>query len=39
MNINSKFIYALTREAFERELPNIPEKLDPIVFIEDTKEL
>lgn len=39
MNISSKFIYALTRAAFERELSNIPEGLDPIVFIEDTKEV
>lgn len=39
MNINSKFIYAKTRAAFERELPNIPINLNPIVFIEDTKEM
>jgi len=39
MNINSKFIYAKTRLAFERELPNIPNNLNPIVFIEDTKEM
>ena len=39
MNIQSKFIYAKTKAAFERELLNIPTKLDPIVFIEDTREL
>ena len=39
MDIKSKFIYAITKEAFQRELPNIPINLDPIVFIEDTKEL
>ena len=39
MNINSKFIYAKTRAAFERELPNIPINLNPIVFIEDTREM
>ena len=39
MNITSKFIYALTRTAFEREIPNIPEDLKPIVFIENTKEI
>ena len=39
MDINSKFIYAKTRAAFEREIPNIPEYLKPIVFIEDTKEM
>ena len=39
MDITSKFIYAKTREAFERELPNIPQGLNPIVFIEDTKEM
>ena len=39
MDIQSKFIYAKTRLAFERELLNIPANLDPIVFIEDTREL
>ena len=39
MDINSKFIYAKSREAFERELPNIPPGLNPIVFIESTKEM
>ena len=39
MEINSKFIYAKTRAAFEREIPNIPPHLKPIAFIEDTKEM
>lgn len=39
MNITSKFLYAKTKDAFIRELPNIPPTLNPIVFIEDTKEL
>lgn len=39
MNITSKFLYAKTKDAFIRELPNIPPTLKPIVFIEDTKEL
>ena len=39
MDINSKFIYAKSRAAFERELPNIPLGLNPIVFIESTKEM
>ena len=39
MNITSKFIYAVTREAFEREILNIPENLNPVVFIEDTKQI
>ena len=39
MDIQSKFIYAKTKLAFERELLNIPANLDPIVFIEDTREL
>ena len=39
MDINSKFIYAKTKTAFEREIPNIPENLKPIVFIEDTREM
>ena len=39
MDIQSKFIYAKTKIAFERELLNIPANLDPIVFIEDTREL
>ena len=39
MDINSKFIYAKTRAAFERELSNIPPGLNPIVFIESTKEM
>lgn len=39
MEIKSKFLYAKTKLAFERELANIPENLNPIAFIEDTKEL
>ena len=39
MNITSKFIYAKTKSKFEQELINIPPGLNPIVFIEDTKEL
>ncbi len=39
MDIQSKFIYAKTRLAFERALVYIPPNLDPIVFIEDTREL
>lgn len=37
--MESKFIYAKTKAAFQRELPNIPEGLDPIVFIEDTQQV
>ena len=37
--MESKFIYARTKAAFQRELPNIPENLNPIVFIEDSKEI
>jgi hypothetical protein len=39
MSITSKFVLAKTKAAFEREKQNIPVGLDPIVFIEDTKEL
>ena len=39
MDIKSKFLYAKTKVAFENEIANIPEGLNPIVFIEDTKEL
>ena len=39
MDIKSKFIYAKTRAAFEEQIPNIPVNLNPIVFIEDTKEM
>lgn len=39
MEIKSKFLYAKTKVAFENEIANIPEGLNPIVFIEDTKEL
>ena len=37
--MNSKIIYARTKEAFQRELPNFPDKLDPLVFIEDTSQI
>lgn len=37
--MESKIIYAKTKAAFQRELPNIPENLKPLVFIEDTKEI
>lgn len=37
--MNSKIIYAKTKEAFQRELPNFPDKLDPLVFIEDTSQI
>lgn len=39
MNITSKFIYAKTKAAFEAQIPNIPEGLNPVVFIEDTREM
>ena len=39
MDIKSKFIYAKTKAAFEEQIVNIPENLNPIVFIEDTKEM
>lgn len=37
--MKSKIIYAKTKDAFQRELPNIPENLNPLVFIEDTREV
>ena len=37
--MKSKIIYAKTKDAFQRELPNIPENLNPLVFIEDTRSL
>lgn len=37
--MESKIIYAKTKAAFQRELPNIPPELKPLVFIEDTKEV
>lgn len=39
MSITSKFIYAKTKAAFEAQLPSIPQNLNPIVFIEDTREM
>lgn len=38
-SINSKFIYAKTKANFELQIPTIPEGLNPIAFIEDTKEM
>lgn len=37
--MKSKIIYSKTKDAFLRELPNIPDNLNPLVFIEDTKEI
>jgi hypothetical protein len=37
--MESKIIYAKTKAAFQRELPNIPDNLNPLVFIEDTREV
>lgn len=37
--MESKIIYAKTKEAFQREIDNIPPDLKPLVFIEDTKEV
>lgn len=37
--MRSKFIYAKTRDGFERHLPNIPQGLDPIAFIEDSNQI
>ena len=37
--MESKIIYAKTKDAFQRELPNIPDNLNPLVFIEDTREV
>lgn len=39
MQINSKVIFAKTKKGFEKILPLIPQGLDPIVFIEETKEI
>lgn len=39
MEIKSKILYAKTRSGFEKEIPNIPINLNPIVFIEDTREM
>lgn len=37
--LTSKFVYAKTKAAFLEYEPNIPEGLDPIVFIKDSKEI
>ena len=39
MNVNNKFIYAKTKDSFLQILPTIPEGLNPIVFIEDSKQI
>ena len=39
MAINSKIVYVKTKNNFESLKPTIPENLNPIVFIEDSKEV
>ena len=39
MNVNNKFIYSKTKDSFLQILPTIPEGLNPIVFIEDSKQI
>lgn len=39
MAINSKIVYVKTKSNFESLKPTIPENLNPIVFIEDSKEV
>lgn len=39
MIINKKIIYARKKEEFEPLIPTIPEGLNPVVFIEDTREM
>lgn len=39
MEIISKFVYVKSRDTFESLLPSIPIGLDPIVFIEDSREI
>lgn len=39
MKIDSKFVYVKKKVDFEPLISSIPENLDPIVFIEDTKEI
>lgn len=36
--IDSKIVYAKTKEGFQKLIPTIPAGLDPIVFIEDSRE-
>ena len=39
MAIESKIVYAKTKSTFESLKNSIPANLNPIVFIEDTKEV
>lgn len=39
MKINNKFVYVKNRTVFEELINTIPDGLDPIVFIEDTREV
>lgn len=39
MIIDKKIVYARKKEEFEPLIPTIPEGLNPVVFIEDTKEV
>lgn len=39
MSIDSKIVYVKKKELFEPLIPTIPQDLNPIVFIEDTKEM
>lgn len=39
MIIDKKIVYARKREEFEPLIPTIPEGLNPVVFIEDTREV
>lgn len=39
MTINNKIIFAKTKSGFEAIKSNIPQGLDPIVFIQDSKEI
>lgn len=39
MIINKKIVYARKKEEFEQLIPTIPEGLNPVVFIEDTREM
>ena len=39
MIIDKKIVYARKKEEFEPLIPTIPEGLNPVVFIEDTREM
>ena len=39
MVIDSKFAYVKKKEVFEHLIESIPKGLNPIVFIEDTREM